>query len=146
MERVPLSDRLEVLGALPARSAAGSGKKRPAPLPLARRLAALQDPRAGWSRGFFAGFGTYFHGVSVLSRGPEPERRAGELAERFRIPPNMRLAALVRYAFHLDGEDFPQECNEILYSLLIKPFGRMGCLPKNGRLNPPDDGDDDLPF
>lgn len=146
MERIPLNDRLKDLGVLPARSPAGAGAKGREPVPLARRLAALQYARAPSSRSCFAGFNAYLHGVAVLTRSPEPDRKAEELAMRFGIPPNMRLAALVRYAFRLSREDFPRESDEILYALLIEPFSRMGCLPKNGRLNPPGDGDDDLPF
>ena len=145
MERIPLSRRLEALGCLPARPFAETGGGCPEPISLARRLEALGGSR----KSVFIGFNAYFHGIGVLCRSPEPDRKADELARQFKIPPNMRLSALVRYAFSL-SDDFPDweaDGNNLLYTLLIEPFSLLGCLPKGGRLNLPEpEGWDDLPF
>ncbi len=146
MERIPLQKRLSLLGAPAAPPTEGNGRRPAEPIPLARRLSALDSARFRRSKGLFIGYTAYFRGISVLCRSPEPERRAEELAKRFEIPPNMRLSALVRYAFQL-GADFPDweaDGDGLLHALLIEPFGLMGCLPPGGRLNPPPE--DELPF
>ena len=147
MELIPLARRLAALGAAPP----SPRRRKPAgglrPIPLARRIAALQGPGAGRDRSFFTGCSAYFRGLSVLTGSPEPERKAEELAQRFKIPPNMRLTALVRYAFSLSTyPGWEADANDLLYSLLIEPYTRLGCLPAGGRLLPEEDEEDSLPF
>ncbi len=141
MRKISLNKRLAALGALPA--AAGRGKS-PQPVPLAQRLADLGEAQV--SESFYTGFSTYLQGVEALTGSREEVQRASKLARCFRISPNMRCTAVVHRAFSvLEGHpDMEREVNNLLYALLIEPFSRMGCLPKNGCFHLPED--EEIPF
>ena len=128
MTKRSLDSRIRALGIRRTRPAAAGSPERQ---PLAQRVAECKSRRVCLLPELAdAPFGALLHGTALLGKNPFPDRTVKRCAVDFRAEPGLSYQIMLKHACKLMNDpDFREEGEDLLYSLVCRPFDLMHCLP-----------------